>query len=96
MFLTLSASQKTQVLEDFRTHISYLQESLATRSGALFFDYTCWIRAFNLQLHLPGDYLVTEYTALNEVLSQELPPITGVNPMPLSGRVSGGWISARP
>jgi MerR family transcriptional regulator, light-induced transcriptional regulator len=74
MFLTLSASQKTRVLEDFRTHISYLQESLATRSGAIFFDYTCWSRAYNLQLHLPGDYLASEFTALNEVLSRELPP----------------------
>ena len=73
LFLELSAARKEQVLEDFRTHISYLQEALATRSGAIFYDYTCWAKALYYPLHLPGDYLTSGLSALDDILKEELP-----------------------
>ncbi len=52
----------------------YLQESLATRSWAIFYDYACWAKSFYSHQHLPADYLATSLSVLNEILTQELPP----------------------
>jgi methanogenic corrinoid protein MtbC1 len=69
-----SAYQKASLLEDFRQHIRYLQESLAIDSPLIFIDYIHWHNVRTAQEHLPGDYVSSSLLVLDEVLGKELPP----------------------
>jgi len=64
---------KTRMLEDFKDHIRYLQESLAINNEAIFNDYVSWARIIYTTRHLPPDYLPSTLVVLNDVLQQELP-----------------------
>ncbi len=68
-----SARQKASALEDFKYHITNLQESLAIHNPALFIDYIRWAQVILVSRHLPMDYLPSTLSALNEVLKKELP-----------------------
>ena len=68
-----SARQKVSALEDFKYHITNLQESLAIHNPSLFIDYIRWAQVILMSRHLPMDYLPSTLAALNEVLKKELP-----------------------
>ncbi len=68
-----SARQKASALEDFKYHITNLQESLAIYNPALFIDYIRWAQVILMSRHLPMDYLPSTLVSLNDVLTKELP-----------------------
>jgi MerR family transcriptional regulator, light-induced transcriptional regulator len=69
-----SASQKTRMLEDFRLHLQYLEESLAIGDAAIFLDYAGWAQVLYSSQSLPKDYLSLNLMVLRDVLREELPP----------------------
>ena len=70
---TFSAYQKACLMEDFKTHIRYLEESLAINDPAIFNDYVHWAQALYLSRHFPENYLSSSFFVLNEVLGKEIP-----------------------
>jgi methanogenic corrinoid protein MtbC1 len=68
-----SASRKSGTLDDFRTTIRYLEESLASKSPAIFVDYARWLNVFAAGNHLPAEYALSLFAVLGEVLEEELP-----------------------
>jgi len=55
------------MVDDFKNHISYLQESLAIDNAAIFTDYALWARARFTAERLPEDYLPSMLAALDEI-----------------------------
>ena len=74
LFRQYSAYQKARILEDFTSHLRYLQESLAIDDAAIFIDYIGWARVMLASLHVPYDYLSSSLALLREALHEELPP----------------------
>jgi MerR family transcriptional regulator, light-induced transcriptional regulator len=62
-----SASRKSRIADDLKTHISYLQESLAIDNAAIFTDYCLWARARFAAERLPDTYLTFLLAALDEI-----------------------------
>jgi MerR family transcriptional regulator, light-induced transcriptional regulator len=69
-----SAAQKAQMIEDFRNHVSYLQESLAISDPAIFIDYAGWAQVRLSSLSFHKNQLSSSLEVLQEVLREELPP----------------------
>jgi MerR family transcriptional regulator, light-induced transcriptional regulator len=69
-----SAYQKACVMDDFKTDISYLEESLAINNAIIFIDYVLWAHALHSSRHFPKNYVSSSLIVLNEVLGKELPP----------------------
>ena len=62
-----SASRKSRIVDDFKNHISYLQESLAIDNAAIFTDYCLWARDRFTAERLPSDYLPSILATLDEI-----------------------------
>ncbi|MFA4861471.1 B12-binding domain-containing protein [Methanoregula sp.] len=74
VYRNFSALQKTQMLEDFKTHLEYLQESLAIGDSAIFINYAGWAKVMYSSLHRPEDCLPSGLGVMREVLRTELSP----------------------
>ena len=68
-----SPYQKASILEDFKHHVDFLQESLAVHNAAMYIDYLRWIQVMLISRHFPPDYLPSALAALIDVVKTELP-----------------------
>ena len=68
-----SPHQKASILEDFKYHVDFLQESLAVHNAALYIDYLRWIQVLLISRHFPPNYLSSSLAVLIDVIKKELP-----------------------
>jgi methanogenic corrinoid protein MtbC1 len=64
---------RAKCLQDAGYHLSYLAESIATSSPALFADYVGWARVMLAGRSIPAEDLARNFEILREVLRRELP-----------------------
>ncbi len=66
-------SGHAKCLQDIAYHLSYLSDSIATSSPALFAEYIAWVKVLLAGLHIPEKDLIVNLECIRDVLRDLLP-----------------------